>query len=99
MLTLNGLAAHAAVTLADAGKQHAEVIIDFRGRGHGTSRIVSAGPLFDGDGGCQPFDAVQIGFGHLFEELASVCRQGLDVFALTFGIDGIEGQRAFARSA
>ena len=39
---------------------------------------------------------VEIRLGHLFQELAGVGREALDVAALALGIEGVEDQRAFA---
>ena len=56
------------------------------------------GLLLDGDGRRQAFDAVDIGFVHHRQELPRVCRQGLHVTPLAFGIQGVERQRGFART-
>ena len=43
-------------------------------------------------------DEVDVWLVHLPEELASVCRQRLDVAALAFGVDGVERERTLART-
>ncbi len=52
--------------------------------------------MFDGDGGGDAFDFVDIWFFQLVEELAGVGGEGLHVFSLTFSEDGVEGEGRFA---
>ena len=54
--------------------------------------------LVDGDGGGEALNVLDVGLFHAPQELAGVGRQGLDVAALTFGVDGIEGQGALSRT-
>ena len=54
--------------------------------------------LLDGDGGRQAVDVVDVGLLHHLEELARIGRQAFDVAALALGIDGVEGERGFARA-
>src|SRR5205085_423875 len=63
------------------------------------ARVARRVLLADRDGRADADDFVHIGFIHAFEELPRVSRQRFDVTALTFGIDGVEGQRGFARTA
>ena len=49
--------------------------------------------------GDRPAEVIDIGLLQLAQELAGVARQRLDVTALAFGVEGIEGQRAFAGAA
>ena len=55
-------------------------------------------PLFDGDRGGQARDAVDIRFGGAVEELSCIGTQGLNVAALAFRIQRIEGKGAFPRA-
>ncbi len=48
--------------------------------------------------GLRPFDGVHIGPLDLVEELARVGGKRLDIAALAFGVDGVKGERAFARA-
>jgi len=41
-------------------------------------------------------DDVHVGAFHLVQELARVSREGFDVTALAFGVNGVKGQRRFA---
>jgi hypothetical protein len=54
--------------------------------------------LLDGDRRGQPIDRVNVRLFHQAKELTGVRRQRLDVAALAFGVDRIEGERRFARA-
>jgi hypothetical protein len=81
---------------ADAGEEDAEEIGDFGDGPDGGSRVSAAGFLLDGDGRGESVDAVDLGFGELGEELASVGGEGFDIAALAFGEEGIEGHGGFS---
>ncbi len=49
--------------------------------------------------GLRPADVVDVGLGHLPEELPGEARQAFDVPPLPFGIQRVERQRALARAA
>ena len=77
----------------DRGVQQPKVIVDFsdgsdRGAGAAAGRL-----LFDGNRWAQAVDAVDVRALHLIEELAGVGGERLDIAALSFGVDGVEGQR------
>ena len=95
----DGTAALVAVGFADAGVEEAEVLVDFGGGGDGGAGVGGGGALFDGDGGGKAFDVVNVGFLELFEELAGVGGEALDVFALTFGVDGVKSETGFTGTA
>ena len=87
-----------AVWRTDARVQQAQVVMDF---GHGADRrtgIVRRRFLLDRNGRRQPFDQVDVGLFHQLQELARVGRQRLDVAALAFGVQRVEGERRFARA-
>ncbi len=46
----------------------------------------------------EPFDRFDFGLGHLFDKLARIGGQRLDIAPLPFGVDGFEGKRDFARA-
>jgi hypothetical protein len=48
--------------------------------------------------GDRPVDLVDVGLLHQLQELARIGRQRLDIAALALGVDGVEGQRGFARA-
>ena len=58
-----------------------------------------APPLADGDRRRDAVDPVGVGLVELFEELAGVGREGLDVPPLALGIERVERQRTLARPA
>ena len=94
----DALAALPAVDLAHARPQQAQVVVDLGDGAHAGARIAGSGPLPDGDGRRQPVDGIHVGLAPLLEELAGIGRQRLDVAALAFGVDGVEGQRGLARA-
>ena len=54
--------------------------------------------LLDRDRRRQPLDQVDVRLLHLLEELPRVGGQRLDVAALAFGVDRVEGERRLARA-
>ena len=82
---------------AQASVEHAKVIRDFRNGADRGARIAPGRLLLNADGGGQAADEVDVRLRELPEELPGVTRQRLDVAALTFGINRVEGERAFAR--
>ena len=93
------LAALEAVGSPDAREQQAQIIVNFRDGADGRARIVAGALLLDGDGRREPFDRIDIGLPHLFEELTGIGGQRFDVPALSFRIDRVEGERRFAGPA
>ena len=43
-------------------------------------------------------DEIDVGLAHQLQELAGIGTQALDIAALALGVDGVEGERAFARA-
>ena len=85
--------------LADGRKKHAQIIVNL-GRGRdGRTRIRPRAALLDRDRGRKPFDEIDVRLFHLVEELPGISRKALDVAALAFGIERIEGERRFPRAA
>ena len=97
-LALDDAPALRAVRRTDAGVQKSQVVVDFRHRAHGGAGVFRRRLLVDGDSRGQALDTVDIGLVHLPQEHAGIARERLDVAALTFGEDGVEGQRALART-
>ena len=87
------------VSGSDSGEKDAEKIVDFGDGSNGTSRTLSTGFLRNGDCGRETGNLIDIGLGQLTEELPGVTGETFDVAALSFGIEGIEGERAFAGAA
>ena len=92
----DGAAAVGAVGLAYAGVEEAEVVVDFGDGADGGAGAAAGGFLLDGDGGGEAVDGVDVGALHLVEELSGVGREGFDVAALAFGVDGVEGEGGLA---
>lgn len=80
---------------SDGGPDDAEVIVNIGGGSYGGSRRQTADALLDGDRGIESLDGIDIGSFELGEELAGVNGEGFDVTALTFGVEGIEGEGGF----
>ncbi len=87
-----------AVGRAGARVEQAQVVVDLGHRAHGRARVVRRGLLLDADGRRQAFDEVDVGLVHQLQELARVGRQALDVAALAFGVQRVEGQARLART-
>ncbi len=84
---------------AEGGVEDAEVIVDFGGGGDGRTRSGRGGALLDGDGGREAFDEIDVGSLEAIEELAGVGREAFDVFALSLGVEGVEGEGGFPGAA
>ena len=97
-LLLDLLAAFRAMGNADARPQQAEVVVDLRHGAHSGAGVFGGGLLVDGDGRGKPFDIVHIRLFHLPQKLPGIRGKRLHIPALPFGIDGIKGQGALART-
>ena len=91
-------AAVRAMPLPDPGEEHAEIVVDLGDRADRRPRVAAAGLLLDRDRRAQPVDPVDLGLGHLAQELAGVAREALDVPPLPLGIERVKRQRALARA-
>src|SRR5262249_6953242 len=79
--------------------EQAQVIVDLGDGANRRAGAAAGGFLLDRDGGAEALDGIDFGALHLVEELARVGGESLDVAPLTFGVDGVEGQRALTRPA
>ena len=93
------VAADRAMRHADGGVEEAQVVVNLGDGADGGARAAAGGFLLDGNGGAQAVDGIDVGALHLIQELPGVGGEGLDVAALALGVNGIESQRGFARSA
>lgn len=84
--------------VADTGKEQSQIVVDFGGGAHRGTRIAATDFLLDGDGGREALDIVALWLVHTSQELTGVGRKALHITALTFGIEGVEGERGFARA-
>ena len=91
-------AAGAAHGAPHAGEQHAQVVVDLGGGGHGRARVAGGGPLPQGDGRADPVQQVHLRLLHPLQELPGVGRQALHVAAVAFRVERVEGEAALARS-
>ena len=87
-------AADVAVGATGARPEEAHEVVDFGGGGDGGAGVAGGVLLPDGNAGGDAFDFIDGGLFHAFEELAGVGREGLDVAALAFRVDGVEGEGA-----
>ena len=88
-----------AIGRACARKQQAQVVVNLGHGAHRRARVVAGGFLFDGNGGRQTFNQIDIGLVHQLQKLAGIGRQAFDITALAFGIQGVKGQARFAGTA
>ena len=95
-LLANLPAAFRAVRNARARVEQTQVVVNFRHRADGRTRIARRRLLVDGNGRGKAVDAVQVGLVHLAEKLPRVGRKRFDVPPLPFGVNRIERQRRFA---
>ncbi len=84
------------IGVAGACIEEPKVIVDLSRCGDGRARISGGVLLADGDWRRQSEDLVHVRLLHALKELARIGRQGLDVAALTFGINGVEDEGRFA---
>ena len=87
-----------AVRRAGARVEKPQIVVDLGHGAHRRARVVARRLLLDRDRGRQALDQVHLGLRHQLEELARVRRERLDVAALAFGVERVEGERAFARA-
>ncbi len=99
LLGLDGEAGRGGIWDSDARPEEAHVIVDLGDGGDGRARVTAGRLLLDRDGGGEAVDMLDVRLLHHLEELARVGREALDVAALPFGIDGVEGEAGFARAA
>ena len=97
-LPRNGPAAIGAVRRAHAGIEQTQVVVNLGDGAHRRSRTAAGSLLLDGNRRAQPLDRIHVGALDLIQKLPRVGRERLHVAALALGIDGIEGERAFARA-
>ena len=83
---------------ADPRPQQPHVVVDLGDGADGRARILRGGLLLDGDRRRQAVDLVDVRLLHHLQELARIGRQRFDVAPLALGVDGVEGERRFARA-
>ena len=83
---------------ADARPQQPHVVVDLGDGADGRARVLRGGFLLDRDRRRQSVDLVDVRLLHHLEELPRIGGEGLHVAPLALGIDGVEGERGFART-
>src|SRR4051794_40594738 len=84
---------------ADAGVQQTQIVVNFSLGGDRRSRVAADGFLFNGYGWRQSLNVLNMRLLHLIKELAGISRETLDIAALPFGINSVEGKRRLSRPA
>ena len=85
-----------AIRRAGAGKQQAQVVVDFGDGADGRARVVAGGLLLDRDRRGKALDQIDIGFVHALQELPGVGRERFDVTPLALRVERVEGERGLA---
>src|SRR5450755_2247061 len=98
-MAVNGLTSDRIMRLSDRGKEHAQVVVNLRGRRDRGTRIRSRTALLNRDRRRKTLDKIDVRLFHFIEKLPGVSRQTLDVTPLPFGVERIERERRFARAA
>ena len=83
---------------ADARPEKPHIVVDLGDGADGRARIARGGLLLDGNGGREAVDLVDVRLLHHLQELPRVSREAFHIAALALGIDGVEGERGFARA-
>ncbi len=81
---------------ANTRPEEPHIIVDLGDGADGRARIARGGFLLDGNRRRQAVDLIDVRLLHHLQELARVSREALDIAALAFGVDGVEGERGFA---
>ena len=92
-LPLDRSAAVRAESPAGMGKEHAEIIMDFRHCAYSGPGIMAGGFLVNGNGRRKAGYLIHIGLVHLSQKLPGIGRQGLHILSLPFCINRIKGKR------
>lgn len=87
------LAAYGRKSASHSGEQHTQVIVYLCRRTDSAPWISSVHLLLDGDGRRKPLNEIRLRLMHLAKELTRICRQTLNIPALTLRIYGIESKR------
>ncbi len=78
--------------------EQAHVVVDFRHRADGGTRVAAGGLLLDRNGGREALDRIDVRLAGQLQELPRVGGKALDIAALSLGIDRVEGERGLARA-
>ena len=81
------------------GEKQTQIVVYLGRSAHGRAWIAVGCLLLNGDDGAESGDVVNIGTFQSAEKVACVCRESVDVAALSLCIYGVEGKRRLARTA
>lgn len=96
---LDDPAAAPAVKNRDLGKKQLQVVVKLGHRPHRGAGSFDRPVLIDGDGGRDPFDALDVGLVHAVEKLAGIGGKTLHVAPLALRVQDVEGEGGFSRAA
>ena len=85
--------------LPAARKKQPQIIVNLRGSRNSRTRVARGIFLPNGHRGSDAGNLVDIRLFHALQKLARVSGQRLDVAALAFGVNGVEGEGGFAGAA
>ena len=91
--------AHGRIGAANAGEQDAQVVVDFRGGGHGGTRVANVHLLLDGNGRWNAFYGIYVRFYHAAQELPGIGGKAFCKAALALCKEGVKGQGTFSAAA
>ena len=92
------LATGRAVRHAHLGIEDTQIVIDLRHRSHRRSRAIARALLLDCDRGGDTRNQLGLWAGKVLEVAPRIGRERLDIAALPFGVDRIEGKRRLTRA-
>ena len=90
------LAADRTMSFSDSCIEDAHIIIDACHRSDRRAGAAAGRFLLDGDRGGNSFDEIGIGLGKIAHLPARIGGERLDIAALPFGVDRVEGKRRLA---
>ncbi len=93
------LAGLVAVCLASTCKEQAQIVVHLRRRAYRRTRVFVRCLLLNADDGRQSRNLIHVRALHASEEVTRIGRERLDIAALAFGKDGVEGQTRLSASA
>ena len=92
------LACGIAICSAGACIKQSQIVVNLCSCAYGRAWVFVGCFLFDADNWAQASYLVYVGALHVAQEVACVGRERLHIATLTFGKDGVEGQRRLART-
>ena len=91
-------AALRAIRVPDAGKEQAQIVVDFGCRCHRGARVAGLVLLANRDRRRDAVDQIGVGLFDALQKLPGIGRQRFHVAALAFGVNRVKGERRLARA-